>query len=759
VIKSADKANIKGIMNLVIVESPTKARKLAGYLGTGYKIEASIGHVRDLPKSKLGVDTEHDFEPVYEISEDKLKVVSTLRRLAQSATEIYIATDPDREGEAIAWHIKYLLSHDDKGKIHHREDQHFHRATFHEITKSAVLHAIENPTSINMDLVDAQQARRVVDRLVGYSLSPVLWKKIRRGLSAGRVQSVALRLIVEREREIEAFKPDEYWEVDVLLSAGNSNVQFSNSKNEKTSFKAKNTKDVVEFLKELPEGLFVARVIEVGGKKYEPTKQSDVKVVVEDLEKSQYYVQSIERKERRRASLPPFSTSLLQQAAANRLGFSGKQTMSIAQQLYEEGLITYHRTDSFNLSVESIAMARDYVGKTFGGKYLPAQGKMFASKSKNAQEAHEAIRVTNADVKAEDIRSLSSRFNDQHIKLYDLIWRRFLASQMESAVYDSTTVLISADQYVLKSTGSVLKFDGWMKLFPNQGDTLLPNLNDKQELGYQDINAAQKFTQPPARFNDASLIKTLEEKGIGRPSTYASIISVIVERGYVERKEKRFFASPVGMTVSDFLLEHFPQVMDYDFTAEMEEDLDRIALGEKEWKKVVKTFFTPLEKIIDKVTEKAERAQIPVEETGEKCPLCYDTEKGMVVIRSGRFGKFRSCHRFPDCKYTEAIVERLEGAKCPLCKEGDVIIKNSRWGKPFYGCERYPDCDWASWGKPDPSLSLTKAQWAVMQQERKERMEKRKATLAAKNGPVKAKKATTKKKKAVRKKVAKKKSK
>ncbi len=728
-------------MYLVIVESPTKARKLSSYLGSEYQVKASVGHVRDLPKSKLGVDTEHEFEPIYEVNEDKQKVVKELQKLSKEAKKVFLATDPDREGEAIAWHIKHLLTPEKKSKGKKGSTSKtiptdfFQRATFHEITKTAVMSAIDHPGVINMDLVDAQQARRVVDRLVGYKLSPILWKKIRRGLSAGRVQSAALRLIVDREKEILAFKPEEYWEVDVLLD---SQPKADPPRAEKVNYKKENEKGVIQFIEELPEEMFVARVIEVRGSKYEPKQESDVSTVVEDLQKANYLVKKVDRKERTRSSLPPFSTSLLQQAAASRLGFSGKQTMTLAQQLYEEGLITYHRTDSFNLSTQAIEMARSYINKEYGKQYLPAQARMFATKSKNAQEAHEAIRVTDVAVEPNSIRQHSSRFTDGHQKLYDLIRRRFLASQMEAAVYDATTVTVEASKgsnyYLLRASGSTLKFDGWMKLFPNKGDTILPVLKERQPVEYTDLNAAQKFTQPPARFNDASLVKTLEEKGIGRPSTYASIISVIVERGYVERKNKRFFASPVGITVSDFLVEYFSEIVDFDFTAEMEEDLDRISRGEKQWRKVVSEFFKPFEKTLLKADKSADRAQIPVEETGDSCPECGSKDHGKVVIRSGRFGKFKSCNRFPECKYTEAMVETLEGVKCPLCTEGDVVVKNTRWGKSFYGCSRYPDCDWASWSKPDPELRLTKAQWEVMKKERAERTAKRRATMEARYG-------------------------
>jgi DNA topoisomerase I len=691
-------------MDLVIVESPTKARKLTEYLGHGYAVEASVGHVRDLPKKKLGIDLENDFEPTYEVDPEKKKVISRLKDLAGTAETIYLATDPDREGEAIAWHIKSLLEDKKKSKT-----QRFVRSTFHEITKTAVKEAMAHPGELSMQLVDAQQARRVLDRLVGYQVSPVLWKKVRRGLSAGRVQSVALRLIVEREREIEAFKAEEYWEVDVLLDTILGRAMDA---------------DVAakDWLKVAPAEMLVARVVEVQSQKYEPKTEADVTPWVEGLKTATYQVQDVEKKTRERVSLPPFTTSTLQQAAATRLGFTSKQTMTLAQQLYEEGLITYHRTDSVTLSSQSLGMARDFIQKRFGSEYLPEKPRYFAQKSKNAQEAHEAIRVTDVEIDWSTIEQRSAKFSDRHQKLYELIWRRFLASQMTSAVYDQTSITIQGRTgervFGLRSSGSILTFNGWMKLFPSSEDTLLPPVESGQPLGFADLNTAQKFTQPPPRYNDASLVKELEKRGIGRPSTYASIISVIVDRGYVDRQEKRFTATSVGMTVNDFLYQHFPVFMEYDFTAEMEEDLDRIARGEKEWRKVVKAFYGPLEKTIQEVTKTAERAQIPVEETGLICPTCGETEGGRVVIRSGRFGKFKSCSRFPECNFTENIVEKLEGVTCPLCHQGEVIVKNSRWGKSFFGCSRYPECGWASWKKPEPGSSITPEEWQQMQAER-----------------------------------------
>lgn len=700
-------------MNLVIVESPTKARKLSGYLGKDFQVEASVGHVRDLPKKTLGIEIENNFEPTYEVSEDKEEIVNNLKKLAAQAKVVYLAMDRDREGEAIAWHIKYLLTTKSKKKK-------FLRATFNQITKQAVLESIANPGKINMDLVNAQQARRLVDRLVGYKVSPVLWRKIRRGLSAGRVQSVALLLIVEREREIEAFKPEEYWEVDVGLGSG----QWLSGKHSKPVM-FKDGKEV----EPLPDETLLARVTEVKGKKYEPTKTGDVKPVVADLKQASYLIKDIEKKERRRQSLPPFITSTLQQAAANKFGYSARQTMRLAQQLYEEGLITYHRTDSFNLAKSAVDDARSHIVSQFGKEYLPDKPQFFARKSKNAQEAHEAIRVTDVEVQMEEVKHKGKKLGDRHAKVYDLIWRRYIASQMTAAIYDQTAVLVEATKgksvYLLRAKGSIKKFAGWTVLFKNSGDHLLPDLEAGQSLQYLEINPQQKFTQPPPRYNDASLIKELEKKGIGRPSTYASIISVIVDRGYVERLEKRFWATKIGLVVSDFLSKHFPNFMNYGFTADMEEDLDRIARGEKGWEDVVKIFYTPLGKRIDKVLEKAKRVQIPFEKTGKKCPECGKKEKGEIVIRTGRFGKFKSCSRFPECKFSENIVEKVPGMKCPLCQEGDIIVKKTRWGKPFYGCGTYPKCDWASWKKPEKDLRVTPKEWAKQKEIRAARRKKR----------------------------------
>ena len=477
----------------------------------------------------------------------------------------------------------------------------------------------------------------------------------------------------------------------------------------------------------------MGRVVELDGGKYEPTSKKDVTNVVAALKTSKYQIKEVEKKERRRWSLPPFTTSTLQQQAAHRLGFTSKQTMRLAQHLYEEGLITYHRTDSNNLSQAAIAMARDYIADEYGAKYVPEKPRVFASKSKNAQEAHEAIRVTKIKIAADQVQAKNKKFTSRHQRLYDLIWRRFVASQMARAVYDQTKVMIEATakdkkgykKALLKANGSILKFDGWMKLFPSGTDSILPDVKAKQDLYYQDLFAAQKFTQPPARYNDASLVRELEKLGIGRPSTYASIISVIEDRGYVEREEKKFKPTAIGTTVSDFLVKNFTDIVDYDFTAEMEEDLDRIARGEKEWRKVLGVFYKPFEKNIDQVLENAKRSQIPVEKLNKPCPDCGKSEKGELVIRTGRFGKFISCSRFPECKYTDNFEEKVDGVNCPLCHKGEVVVKRTRRGASFYGCSTYPDCDWASWKQPQKGDTITKEEWAEQQAARKARRAKR----------------------------------
>ena len=730
-------------MYLVIVESPTKARKLSGFLGKDYRVESSVGHIVDLPKSGLNIDFAHNFQPKYEIMPDKKLVVAKLQKLAKTAKAVILASDPDREGEAIAWHLQDVLTDNKLDGKRLDKNGKFQRATFHEITKQAVLEAINHPGKVNLDLVHAQQARRLLDRIVGYQVSPILWKKVRRGLSAGRVQSVALRLIVEREKEIRAFVSEEYWEFGAVFSLNAVTKPLPANTTWEQLVKDNN----------LGENFLYADLIKIDQSKFAKSK-AEVEPLIKDCHQAVYKVSQLNKKQRQTLSYPPFTTSTMQQAAANKLGFSSKQTMTLAQQLYEEGFITYHRTDSFNLSTKAVQAARSYIKDNFGEPYLPEKPRVFSKKSKNAQEAHEAIRVT--DVLLKDL-PLKGRFSHQHAKLYDLIWRRFVASQMAAAVYDQTTLIITGKSaqhsYEFKTTGSIKKFAGWTKLFVKSDDRILPPLQMGQTLYLTKEIATQKFTQPPARYNDASIIKKLEELGIGRPSTYAAIISVILSRGYVEKQQKKFFATSVGETVADFLLANMSQFMEYNFTAFMEEQLDEIARGQKEWTSVLSSFYEPFSKNLAKV-EKAARAKIPVEETGESCPLCGESEGGLVVIRQGRYGKFKSCSRFPDCKYTQNMQQKLEGVACPLCGEGEVVIKPSRWGKNFYGCSRYPECDWASWSKPNPGDKISQSQWQKMQAARLERKalrEKQRALKASgatqaagKKSRLPAKKATKK---------------
>lgn len=646
-------------MKLVVVESPTKARTLSRYLGDGYVIEASMGHVRDLPvKGGMGIDIEKGFEPTYEIPETKKKAVNTLKKAAKGKTEIYLATDPDREGEAIAYHVAHILGKHD-----------YKRVTFHEITKEAIEHAIEKPGKISMNLVDAQQARRVLDRLVGYTLSPVLWKKVRRGLSAGRVQSVAVRLIVEREEEIDKFKPQEYWDIFVSVEA--------------------------------KSGKFVIELTKKNGKPFKVEREKDAKEVIAELKKGKYRVVDVDQKKQSSSPPPPYTTSTLQQAASSRMGWSSKKTMSAAQALYERGYITYHRTDSFNLANSAVEAARKLIASEYGTDYVPEKARFYKTKSKSAQEAHEAIRPTNASTKPDDIKA-KKMLEDQQ-KLYRMIRNRFLQCQMSDAVYDMTKVSVEAsEKYGLEARGKVMIFDGWMKLGKSKDDEILPEISVGEELKYLDIDPQQKFTQPPARYTEASLIKELEKRGIGRPSTYASIISTIQDRMYVVKEDKKFQPTAVGTAVNSFLVQHFDKVMAYDFTAQMEDDLDEIADGKKEWVKVVGNFWDPFEKKVKRVEKDAKRVAVPVEKTGKKCPEC---KEGELVIRTGRYGKFLSCSRFPDCEYKDQYVEYVPGRKCPE-DGGRIIERSTRRGSTFYGCENYPKCKWAIWKMPKKGEKL-----------------------------------------------------
>lgn len=649
-------------MKLVIVESPTKAKTLAKFLGSGYKIEASMGHVRDLPQKGggLAIDIEHDFAPQYEVISTKKKKIAELRKLAKDAETIYLAPDPDREGEAIAYHVQFLL-----GPKHDYE-----RVTFHEITKTAIEEALKHPGTVNLQLVNAQQARRVLDRLVGYTLSPVLWKKVRRGLSAGRVQSVAVRLIVEKEREIKAFIPQEYWEIYSDLSA---KVQIGQSANQ-----------------------LRVQLVRIDGKTASVNNGDAARIIVNELEKSQYIVSNVTQSKQTSSPNPPFTTSLLQRAASNMFGWSAKQTMSVAQALYEHGFITYHRTDSYNLATEAINAGREYIEKTFGKEYLPDSPRVYKTKSKSAQEAHEAIRPSDVNRTKEMIEG--DKLDSKHVRLYELIRNRFLQCQMNDAVFDKTAIIVTAGlpaaegKYELKAEGKRLIFDGYMKLGKQTEDVFVPQVIAGENLTLIKVDSIQKFTQPPGRYTEAGLIKELEKRGIGRPSTYASIISTIQLRGYVTKEEKSFTPSVIGEAVTDFLVTNFGDVMAYEFTAGMEDSLDEIAEGKKDWVKVVREFYGPFEKKTKSVEETGARVKVATESTGEKCPDCSE---GEVVIRTGRFGKFYSCSTYPTCKYTKQYKEYAEGYTCPE-DGGKVVIKKSKKGK-FYGCENYPKCKWATW--------------------------------------------------------------
>ncbi|MEJ2347972.1 MAG: type I DNA topoisomerase [Patescibacteria group bacterium] len=653
-------------MNLIIVESPTKAKTITKFLGNGIKVMATMGHIKDLPKSKLGVDVKNNFAPQYIPLEEKEETLKEIKKFAKKAGKIFLATDPDREGEAIASHVLEIFQEDGKNKL--PKDK-FARIVFHEITKNAVAKAMENPQSIDKKLVDAQTARRVLDRLVGYELSPLLWKKVRRGLSAGRVQSVAVRLIVEREREIEKFKPQEYWEFS---------CEVARTKDKKVKLTVSLSK--------------------IDDKKAEITNKKDADEVITGLKKASYKILSVNKKEVKKNPYAPFTTSTMAQAGARIFHWSAKKTMSVAQKLYEKGLITYHRTDSTNISSTAIKKARDFIKEEYGDNYLPESPRIYKTKAKIAQEAHEAIRPT----KMKPVVKISGRYGKDAETLYSLIWKRFIACQMKEAIYDETTIEVEATnskKYLLRTSGRITRFDGWRKVLRRSGEENeqeLPKVEINEALDLVKVLPEQKFTEPPARYNEASLIKTLEKLGIGRPSTYAPTISRIKVRNYVEIKERKFFPTPVGIAVNDFLLANFPDVFEYSFTAEMESDLDRVAEGKKEWQKLIKGFWGPFSKKTKTVEEKAKRVKIPTEKLGKKCPKC---KKGELVIRFGKFGKFISCSEFPDCDYTEKYIEKV-GMKCPDCKKGDVIVRQTKKGRKFFGCSEFPNCKWASWKNP-----------------------------------------------------------
>ena len=662
---------------LVVVESPAKARTVGRYLGKGYTVRASVGHVRDLLKSQLSVDVENNFAPKYRVPNEKKDVIKELKKLAQKAEEVYLATDPDREGESISWHLM------EAAQI---EPARAKRVVFHEITEPAVKEAFSHPRAINMDLVDAQQARRILDRLVGYSISPILWEKVRGRLSAGRVQSVALRLIVDREREIEAFVPVEYWSI---------HAEFK------------------------PDGLkstFIAKLAKIDEKDAELPNEETVKPVLVDMETAAYAITKIKRGERRRKPSAPFTTSTLQQEASRKLGFTAKRTMALAQGLYEgqdvgeggaTGLITYMRTDSTNVSVSAQIEARQYVTQKYGGDFLPANPPQYKTKSANAQEAHEAIRPTSV---MRDPEQIKQYLEPAMYRLYRLIWQRFVASQMEAAVYDTLQIEVTGKSgehtYLLRVSGSTVKFAGFLVVYEEaknedvkseeeDENVLIPaGLAEGQKQELIRLIPEQHFTQPPPRYSEASLVQALEEDGIGRPSTYAPTLSTIQQRGYVLREEKRLVPTEIGMQVNDLMVQYFPDIVDLTFTARMEEDLDMIANGQAEWVEVMHEFYRPFAEDVKKA-----QAEMPVTKTGpepigRQCP----EDGGELVIRHGRFGKFISCSNFPTCRYTEPWLEKI-GVICPK-DGGELIERKTRKGRTFYGCINYPNCDFTSWKRP-----------------------------------------------------------
>ncbi len=673
-----ERADARRSGKLVIVESPAKARTVGRFLGKGYRVEASVGHVRDLLRSQLSVDVENNFEPKYRVPNEKRPVVKELKKEAARAEQIYLATDPDREGEAIAWHLI------EAAEIDPARAQ---RVVFHEITKPAIEEAFNHPRAINMDLVDAQQARRVLDRLVGYSLSPILWAKVRNRLSAGRVQSVALRLIVEREREIEAFVPVEYWSIEA------------------------------EFQPEGSQSTFIAKLAEVDGAEPVLGKKNAVDPLLADMQNAAYAINEIKRGQRRRKAQAPFTTSTLQQEASRKLSYTAKKTMAIAQQLYEgidlgegesTGLITYMRTDSTNVSPLAQQEARDYIKEVHGASYLPDEAPVYKTRAKGAQEAHEAIRPTSALRTPAQIKDQLSR--DQ-FRLYQLIWQRFVASQMNPAVYDTVSVRIqgagAAHQYLLRASGSNLVFPGYLAVYEEtkssedteeENTNIPPDLAEGQVQKLLQLLPAQHFTQPPPRFSEATLVKTLEEYGIGRPSTYAPTLNTLQQRGYIVREERRLIPTETGLLVNDLITEHFPAIVDYQFTAEMEEELDKIASGDLGWVSVIREFYGPFSEVVERAKAEMPESKAEPEYVGRTCPTC---NQGQLIIRWGRYGKFIGCERFPDCRHTEPWLQKI-GVICPL-DSGELVERRTRKGRTFFGCANYPACEFTSWKRPLPA--------------------------------------------------------
>jgi DNA topoisomerase I len=651
---------------LVIVESPAKAKTIERYLGKKYKVKASMGHLIDLPKSQMGVNIENNFEPKYITIRGKGPILKDLKTAAKKAKKIFLAADPDREGEAIAWHLAQSLAVDTTSNC---------RVVFNEITKDAIKESFKNPRPINMDLVDAQQARRVLDRLVGYNISPLLWKKVKKGLSAGRVQSVAVRLIIDREKEISDFIPEEYWTIEGEFLKG----------------------------KETFEGSFYG----VGGKKVELSSEDDVKNIIKQMSGNKFIVDTVTKKERRRNPAPPFTTSSLQQEAARKLNFRAKKTMMLAQQLYEGielgkegtvGLITYMRTDSTRISEVAQAEANGYIESTFGKEYLLEAARK-EKKQTNAQDAHEAVRPTST---LRDPQSMKEFLSKDQLRLYKLIWERFVASQMASAVMDTMSVDLKNGEVIFRANGSKIKFPGFMKVYvegtddqTDERDKMLPNLKEGDEILKKDIDPKQHFTQPPPRYTEARLVKTLEELGIGRPSTFAPTLDTIQKRGYVALDNKRFVPTELGGIVLQLILEFFPEIIDVEFTAKMEQGLDDIEDGKVDWVKIIDDFYRDFESNLEKAEKEMEEVEIKDEPAGEDCEQCGSP----MVFKMGRYGKFMACSNFPDCRNTKPIVKDI-GVKCPKCKEGNIIERKSKKRRIFYGCDQFPECDFLSWDKP-----------------------------------------------------------
>lgn len=664
--------------SLVIVESPAKAKTIGKYLGSKFIVKASMGHIRDLPKSQIGVEVENHFEPKYITIRGKGSVLKELKDASRKVKHVYLAADPDREGEAIAWHLAHYLELNEGAPC---------RVVFNEITKQAVKDAFKQPRPIDMDLVNAQQARRILDRLVGYKISPLLWKKVKKGLSAGRVQSVAVKLIIDRENEIDAFVPEEYWSITSDLTVNGT--------------------------------LFEAKFYGIGGEKRELHREEDVQDVLKRIEHAAFVVQDVKEKERHRNPAPPFITSSLQQEAARKLNFRAAKTMQVAQQLYEGvdigkegtvGLITYMRTDSTRISPVAQEEAKIFITETYGANYYPETPRVYLKKGANAQDAHEGIRPTSVSKTPEEMKPYLSR--DQY-RLYKLVWERFVASQMASAVLDTMTVDIDASGVTFRAVGSKVKFQGFMKIYVEGNDDgttedekFLPPLKGGDSLELKEIEPKQHFTQPPPRYTEARLVRALEEMGIGRPSTYAPTLETIQKRGYVAMEEKKFFPTELGELVIQLMAEFFPEILNVEFTAHMEEELDYVEEGKVDWVKVLDEFYTTFEKRLEVAEEEMKEVEIQDEVTDVQCEKCGR----FMVVKMGRFGKFLACSGFPDCRNAKPIVKEV-GVKCPKCKEGSIVERRSKKGRIFYGCDQYPGCDYVSWDKPTdkpcPNCSAT----------------------------------------------------